>query len=357
MTDPAQYEIQVFRDGRPAIREYPPADRDRTRTLLLEAAETDQGGARHRRSAGAPRRGRRLRGPVLAGTVAAAVAAAVAVPLLASGRPVSGGSVSEGPVSGAQTPAMAVLEKTAATAARQPTTPVPGPGQYLYLRDIEFRFVGGPNTTKEERECTALVGQEWMAADGSGHQSGHFTSSYPGCQGFEQSWGKGGVSTSENPMDWPKNLLNWQRLPASPAAIERAIVRRFENGHALSSATFVYAAAYLQEDAPPALRAALYRVIEQLPGVTSLGPVTDRLGRHGIGVGLVHDGTRQELIFDPATSTALESAIVAVGPRQDRNDYQPAGTVIEYVAYVATGLVNSATATLPARATPTAAGS
>ncbi len=87
---------------------------------------------------------------------------------------------------------------------------------------------------------------------------------------------------------------------------------------------------------------------QQLPGVTSLGAVTDGLGRHRTGVGLVQDGVRQELIFDPATSTALETALVAVGPKQDWNNYQPAGTVLSYIVYVTAGLVNSGTATLPA---------
>ena len=186
-----------------------------------------------------------------------------------------------------------------------------------------------------------------MAGDGSGRQVGRFTSSYRGCRGFRQTWPKGGVTTSDDPLDWPKNLLGWESLPGSPAAIYRAIVRRFEHGHARGTATFAYAAAFLQENAPPAIRAALCRAIELLPGVRNLGPMTDRLGRHGIGVGLVYGGTRQQLIFDPATSRALETEIVAAGPKQAWNDYQPAGTVLGYTVYVTAGLVNSRTATLP----------
>jgi DNA-directed RNA polymerase specialized sigma24 family protein len=97
-----------------------------------------------------------------------------------------------------------------------------------------------------------------------------------------------------------------------------------------------------------AIRAALYRVIEGLPGIRYLGPVTDRLGRHGIGVGLTHGGARQELFFDPATSRALEEQIVATAPKQDGNNYQPTGTVLLYTVFVTSGVVNSAAATLPA---------
>jgi hypothetical protein len=150
-----------------------------------------------------------------------------------------------------------------------------------------------------------------------------------------QTWLKGPISA--DPLAWPWNLLGWEGLPARPAALERAIVRRFEHGHALSSATFAYAAGLLQQDAPPAIRAALYRVIEGLPGISYLGPVIDRLGRPGIGVGLTHGGARQELFFDPVTSRGLEEEIVAVAPEQDGNNYQPAGTVLLYTVFVTSG--------------------
>jgi hypothetical protein len=351
MKDPAEYEIQVFRDARPAVRDYPRGDRDRARTLLLEAAQADQRHIQPGLPARAPLPGKRLRGPALAGTLTAAAAtvtaAAVVVSLL------SGGPAPR-PVKRAQTSVMSVLEQAAVTAARQTATPVPGRGQYLYIKDITFKSGAGAGAIRWARECSTLVGQEWMAGDGSGRQIGRYISSYRGCRGFEQTWPKGGVTTSDDPLDWPKDLLGWESLPASPAAIDQAIVHRFEHGHARDTATFAYAAAFLQEDAPPAIRAALYRAMRLLPGVRNLGPMTDRLGRHGIGVGLAHSGTRQELIFDPATSRALEAEIVAVGSKQAGNNYQPAGTVLGYTVYVTAGLVNSGIATLPVTKSPLA---
>ena len=161
-----------------------------------------------------------------------------------------------------------------------------------------------------------------------------------------------GGRDSAGSLGWPPDLLAWQGLPTSPAALERAIVRRYETSPRLrlTSGTFVYTAALLQLDAPPALRAALFRVLEQLPGVRAVGPAPDRLGRHGIAVGLVTTGTRNELIFDPRTSRALEEEQVAVPPRQDGNNYLPPGTVLSYVLYVNIGVVNSGSATAPARA-------
>ena len=69
-----------------------------------------------------------------------------------------------------------------------------------------------------------------------------------------------------------------------------------------------------------AVRAAAYRVLADLPGITSLGPVTDPLGRSGIGVALpprpVGDlgEEQQQLIVDPATSTILAQQTVLVRP-------------------------------------------
>jgi hypothetical protein len=68
------------------------------------------------------------------------------------------------------------------------------------------------------------------------------------------------------------------------------------------------------------VRAAAYRIIAGLPGSTSLGTVTDALGRTGVGVALPVQrmgdlGTaRQELIVDPRTDTLLADEQVLVEP-------------------------------------------
>jgi hypothetical protein len=123
-------------------------------------------------------------------------------------------------------------------------------------------------------------------------------------------------------------------------------VARFEHGPfgAGPVATFVYAATFLNAGSTARLRAALYRVIESLPGVANLGPATDRLGRRGQAVGLVTGGTREVLIFDPASTVVLEREMVAVPPRQSGNNRLPAGTVLQYTVYLRAGVVNSDTA-------------
>lgn len=97
--------------------------------------------------------------------------------------------------------------------------------------------------------------------------------------------------------------------------------------------------------ARPALRAALYRVASELPGVKLLGTVTDSVGRNGIGVAYTDPthGERLELIFDPKTSTLLGERWVLTSSRR-AGIAAPAGTIIGYAAHLASRVVNSAAA-------------
>ncbi len=87
------------------------------------------------------------------------------------------------------------------------------------------------------------------------------------------------------------------------------------------------------------VRAAAYRVLASLPGISSLGNVTDPLGRAGVGVAL--PGQRygdlgeeqQQLIVDPATSTILSQQTMLLAPSPyAAGAGLKAGTVIYYQA-------------------------
>jgi hypothetical protein len=224
------------------------------------------------------------------------------------------------------TTAVAVLNQAALTAARQPAAAVPGPGQYVYVETIEGQRDGAGI-------CVQTV-RVWTAPDGSGREvasapTGAF------CHGGipSQTFAKGqGIVTAD--------------LPTDPARLEQFIVRHFEGGGREDvAATFDFAGTFLQAGAPPQVRAALYRLIQGLPGIEALGPMTDRLGRHGTGVGFTEYGVRDVLIFDPATSAVLEREGIAVDPA--KIDMPPgearfsAGEVINYTVYAASGVVNS----------------
>jgi len=231
-----------------------------------------------------------------------------------------------------------VLDALAAVAAgRPPTSLVPGPGQYLYVLDIELK--GAPPGGGTSMPCGSVIRQEWLASDGSGRQVGYS----PGCGGsenrFTQSWG-----TSGNGTDF--DYLAWQGLPTQPAAMKAAIVKRFEGGHANNAITFLLATGVLNFTAPPDVRSALFRMLATLPGVRYLGKVTDPLGRTGDTIGLIqHHLGDLVVIFDPKTSQVLDETPMPHGgpihlPRQMPPWLAP-------FMYVKTGIVGSIHATPP----------
>lgn len=84
--------------------------------------------------------------------------------------------------------------------------------------------------------------------------------------------------------------------------------------------------------APPALKAALYRVAATIPDVEYVNDVTDAAGRHGIGVAhtVNNAGDRTILIFDRTTFQVMGSAVEAQDGIKDS------------AAVLATGLVANA---------------
>jgi hypothetical protein len=147
--------------------------------------------------------------------------------------------------------------------------------------------------------------------------------------------------------------LQWSQLdlPAQPAALEQAIARRFNHGSLDPASMFFDVGALLPVETSPAVRAALYRVIERLPDVELLGPVTDRLGRRGTGIGFTgSDGFQDQMIFNPATSAVLEERQILVSPGiiQEWGNFChkfPVGTVWSYTVYVTSGVTSSDTVT------------
>jgi len=64
--------------------------------------------------------------------------------------------------------------------------------------------------------------------------------------------------------------------------------------------------------APPELRAALFEVMADLPGIELMGRTEDALGRVGVAIGYTHDGERQELLLQRGTGQVLERRFVSV---------------------------------------------
>jgi hypothetical protein len=228
-----------------------------------------------------------------------------------------------------------VLDALAAVAAgRPPASQVPGPGQYLYVLDIELK--GAPPGGGTSMPCGSVIRQEWLASDGSGRQVGYS----PGCGGngnrFTQSWG-----TSGNGIYF--DYLAWQGLPTEPAAMEAAIVNRFEGGHANNPTTFQLATGILNYTAPPAVRSALFRMVATVPDVHYLGKVTDPLGRTGDTIAFVERPDDIVAMFDPKTGQVLDELLVPHTFRLAR--HLPPWATPEM--YLETGIVGSTRETPP----------
>jgi len=228
----------------------------------------------------------------------------------------------------------AVLDALAVVAAGGPAaTLVPGPGKYLYVLDIELK--GAPAGGGTSMPCGSVIRQEWLAADSSGRQ----VINQPGCaqqSQIVQNWPEGGNGITFDYFDW-------EGLPTEPAAMEAAIVQRFEGGQPNDAMTFLIATSVLNVAAPPAVRSAVFRMLATLPRVHYLGKVRDPLGRTGDTIALVKKPDDLVAMFDPKTGQVLDALLVP-------HTFHLARRLPPWAApeiYVKIGLVGSIRATPP----------
>jgi hypothetical protein len=160
---------------------------------------------------------------------------------------------------------------------------------------------------------------------------------------YDQRFDRNGLTLGPN--EW--------KLPTNPARLGAMLHKRvIEGGPPGPREDFVQIGDLFREtDAPPALRAALFKVAASIPGVRILGRITDRLGRTGIVVayperpptGKYRQGmySLDELIFAPQTSALLDEQIVLVNTKAHTR------VTTAWTAYIATGVVDSVTAVAP----------
>ncbi|HEX6353034.1 CU044_5270 family protein [Actinophytocola sp.] len=132
-------------------------------------------------------------------------------------------------------------------------------------------------------------------------------------------------------------------LPTDPTALRDEIYRQAQNEigeteptgqqlYTVDQWAFLLIGELVRRAAPPALKAALYRVAATIPDVEYVDDTTDAAGRHGIGVAhsVNNGGDRTILIFDRTTYQVMGMATEA----------HDGGTGSE--AVLATGLVENA---------------
>lgn len=252
--------------------------------------------------------------------VALSVAAAVVLSVFAWGRSPAGPSPA----------AAGVFHRLAGRIAAQPLTPQPG--QYLY---IEFKSEWGAFGGNCETRSIAHE-QIWIGADGSGldrdtSEPGSFTSAADraNCMSMASSDAQEKADLQRTLAGWTSDdwsaprcmelgpTSDWSSLSSDPQVLLQQIRNLYHGDEATPAQEFSYVAEILgRTDAPPDVRANIYRAAALIPGVQSLGTVRDHDGRPGLGLAITTgEGTpnaTDELIFDPETGELLGET--ATGP-------------------------------------------
>jgi hypothetical protein len=341
------------------------------RTALLHLTQAPEGVVSRR----APRLRRRVLLPVAAGVLAIMSVALAAMP---QGSP-------ESPPSGAPAdPAARTLLLAAAEKAR--TEPAPGKAAYW----VSTRVQGVLIEVGEPGHRYAVMGrttQTWWhpaTAGKNGVVVTQWSGAAPASAADRAAWKKAGSPTSW-PMDMPAGCTpgpsqRWTMQPGTPTGVSigdrkftvlgepvsaeqiRAlptdtaalqgwllkIIRKQGLGQDGDAAVAKMLFAGLTNllfttPVPPAVRAAAYRVLAQVPGVRSLGATTDAEGRPGVAVSIDTNNVTEEqradsggptevrLLFDPATGRTLSTETRAVRP-DDYRSWVPAGAVVDYDA-------------------------
>jgi hypothetical protein len=92
----------------------------------------------------------------------------------------------------------------------------------------------------------------------------------------------------------------------------------------------------------PALRAAAFNALAEMPGIALERDVTDVAGRRGDAIVYVQErGFGRQFIFDPRTSKILAQAEMIFGPSSTGEYGVPPDTVFRETAYLASGIVDS----------------
>jgi len=309
----------------------------RARAELIEAVRDEPGPrpAADKRLARAGQLQRRRRFVLAGGLATASIAVAVALGLSPAAAP-SSALASE-------------LNQLAQVAASRTWAGIPGPGQYLYT---DSEGLTESDTYAAGRTCVVdLIDHRriWIATDGSGalvetlggarftFVSGEMTlaQDQANCADLQITDPASQDSSSANTfaaggLSFPTE--NWKALSTDPATLLKQI-HRLDGGPNDPGELFVNVGDFLREsDAPPAIRAALYKAAALIPGIQLIGQQTDQLGRTGLGLAFPYpDGkVHSVLIIDQSTATLLAE-----------DYYAPDGTLSSWTAYRPSRIVDA----------------
>jgi hypothetical protein len=214
----------------------------------------------------------------------------------------------------ANAPAAGDLLRDLATAAERSTTR--GSGDYGYIHTKDW-LLANPNLADREQELSVDPSEKqlWYAADGSarivitrrdspnGPPTEHDAVLAPGRHKGYVCWADGSTPPPTCPVD---------RLLDSAVLRDVLLISdRYQGVNQTGRQSPLSATAHLSHNLvlPPAVRAQLWRVLADLPGISYTGRVTDRAGRSGEAFSLDFDAetgpVRDTLIIDPANGELL----------------------------------------------------
>jgi hypothetical protein len=195
-------------------------------------------------------------------------------------------------VGGVQPAPASALERVADVVEHAPDSHLLGPGQYWYVR------------TQAQTDDQRSVVESWQDANGVVR-----TRITPLATGGRP------TETTSTGQGFALGLFSYDELlalPTDPAALLERIGDAIDQNKAWTSTglplrVYELQAIWLLLDSPgtPELRAALFRAAALVPGVRSVGAVTDPLGRNGEAVVDDAPGTPVQLTYDPSTGNLL----------------------------------------------------
>jgi hypothetical protein len=209
--------------------------------------------------------------------------------------------------------------------------PAPQPGQYVYERtrsSVLYAFTSG-GTGASFRYFTPSTEERWLGTDGSGRSASSIGQptflTEADHQAYEAYIASGYMEEEWGDFDWGEThtdsyrageltFFDFSDLPTDVDELTGMIERReIIGGPEGDWETFNLSADILTWSyAPPELRAALFEVMADLPGISSSGRTQDALGRSGVVLGYTHDDSRQEIVLDRLTGQVLERRWVSI---------------------------------------------
>ncbi|MFF5211861.1 CU044_5270 family protein [Streptosporangium sp. NPDC000396] len=294
---------------------------------------------------------------VLAGALAVAVGVTVTVMVSAPDRKAGGTEVVVAMPKIAPMSATEVLGRAARAAERSDLDPrddqfVKVESQTMYG---SFSF-GGTGTEQEKRYLYRTKRAIWLSANGEKEGALRIEylepHAYPGWPIPQEAYNEQGTEwlrlpvCGKPPAHLRTDYASLKRLPGDAEGMRAHLYAGSDDDNGDKSeekdkdrTAWTAAGDMLRETyIPPAQRAALFKAVGAIPGVSVVEDAEDAAGRRGIGVGRVSMGVREDLIFDPETYELLGERGVVVDEKIAKS---PVGSLVASTAQLSVTVADS----------------